>query len=183
MGKQISKLSQAICVKNEHYKIIIIGTEGSGKTAIFNRLKSNEFLIRNPTIGFNVDQIRINGKSCTLWDFGGHEKMLNLWEKYLDNTDLVLLVVDSTDKENIFQLEKIYEMLSKNIPNVYLLMIINNIDLNQAIDNEMILKMSNFYKFNFKLANIIGTSAMRGDNLNKLNKCIVKTLDSLKFIK
>ncbi len=170
-------------MKNAYYKIIIIGTEGSGKTAIFDRLKSNEFLIRNPTIGFNVDQISVYGKNCTLWDFGGHEKMLNLWENYFENTDLVLLVVDSTDNQSIFQLEKIYEIINKNIPNVFLLMIINKIDLNQAMDNEVILKMSNFYKFSFKLANIIRTSAMRGDNLNKLSKCIVKTLDSLKFVK
>ncbi len=184
MGKEISKLSQAICIKNSHYKIIIIGEEGSGKTTIFNRIKTNEFLTTNPTIGFNVNQINLrNQKNITLWDFGGHEKMLNLWTKYFDNTDLVLLVIDSTQKEDFFQLEKIYDIIYSNIPNVYLLLIINKIDLEQSIETELILKQSNFYKYNFKLADIIRISAMKGDNINKLTKSIIKTLDSLKYAK
>lgn len=183
MGKEISKLSQMICVKNNHYKILILGPEGSGKTTIFDRIKSNEVLVRNPTIGFNVDQINLNGHHITLWDFGGHEKMLNLWEKYLDNTDLIILVVDSGDKVSLIQLEKIFEIINKNIPNVYIIIIMNKIDLYQAMENEMILRISNFYNYKLKLANIIRTSATRGDNINKLNKCITKTLDSLKYIK
>ena len=183
MGKELSKLSQSICVKNSYYKVIILGPEGSGKTSLYDRIKTNEILVRNPTIGFNVDQIILNGLNITLWDFGGHEKMMDLWEKYFDNTDLVILVIDSTDKESIINMEKIFDLLKKKLPNIYILIIMNKIDLSQSMDNETILKLSNFYRFNFKLSNIVRISSKRGDNLNKLNKTLVKTLTSLKYNK
>ena len=78
MGKGISKLSQKICMKSSDYKILLLGLEGSGKTTLFDRLKYNEVYVRYPTIGFIADSVRINSMNVTLWDFGGHDKIMKL---------------------------------------------------------------------------------------------------------
>ena len=80
MGKEISKFSQKICVRTGFHKVLILDLEGTGKTTLFNRLKSNEVYVTNQTIGFNVEQIKLNSQIITLWDFGGHEKIMILWK-------------------------------------------------------------------------------------------------------
>lgn len=100
MGKEISKFSQKICTRSPFYKVLILGLEGSGKTTLYDRIKSNEVYITHPKIGFNLDQVKLDLVSMTLLDFGEHEKIMSLWEKYFDNTDLVILVIYSTDSSS-----------------------------------------------------------------------------------
>jgi len=182
MGKEISKISQMICVKNTNYKVVLFGPQFSGKTSVFQRIKSNEFYFKHPTIGVNVENININNTNITIYDFGGHEKMKKLWENYLVNIDLVILVIDSTDKDSFIQLENIYEMLSKYIPHVYILLLINKIDLKESLENKIIFESSNFYKYNLKIANTQRISAFTGDNVDLINPLIIRTLNSLKFV-
>ncbi len=35
----------------------------------------------------------------TMWDVGGHEKIRDLWPRYYQNTDALMFIVDSADKE------------------------------------------------------------------------------------
>jgi small GTP-binding protein len=182
MGKELSKISQMICVKNSFYKVVLFGTQFSGKTSVFQRIKSNEFFFKHPTIGFNIENININNTNLTIYDFGGHEKMKKLWENYLENIDLVILVIDSTDKESFIQLENIYEMLNKFIPHVYILLLINKIDLKESLENEAIFELSNFYKYNLKIANTQRISAYTGENIELINPLIIRTLNSMKFV-
>ncbi len=66
MGKEISKFSQKICTRSPFYKVLILGLEGSGKTTLYDRIKSNEvyitillyYYITHPKIGFKLDQVK-----------------------------------------------------------------------------------------------------------------------------
>lgn len=172
MGKEISKFSQKICVKTVYYKVLILGLEGTGKTTLFDRIKSNEVLIRNPTIGFNVEQIKLEGLMMTLWDFGGHEKVMNLWDRYFDNTDLVILVIDSTDSDNWDNLKHILQMIKEKLSSVYVLLLINKIDLGGSMPTEAIVEKVDLYKFDIKIAKVMRVSAVRGDGIKE----VVKTM-------
>jgi small GTP-binding protein len=176
MGKELSKLSHKICLKSSIYKVVLLGLEGSGKTSLFDRIKSNEVYIRHPTIGFNVEQIRLDGIPMTLWDFGGNEKIMNLWDRYIDGTDLVVLVIDSGDEGNLQKVKDILKILKEKLPEVYVLIVVNKIDLRQSLPNDVIEKETDLYGSNLKIANVIRASTTRGDGIREINKAIKSIL-------
>ncbi len=49
----------------------LIGLDNAGKTSILYKLKLDELLTTVPTIGFNVETIKIGKINFTLWDIGG----------------------------------------------------------------------------------------------------------------
>ena len=179
MGKEISKFSQRICTRSPFYKILILGLEGSGKTTLYDRIRSNEVYITNPTIGFNVEQVKMDWLSLTLWDFGGHEKIMSLWEKYFDNTDLVLLVIDSTDSSNWEKVKCILKMVQDKLRNVYILILINKSDLPDSQKTELIVDKIDLYKYSLKIANVLRSSFVRGDGMKEITKTISSTLQTI----
>jgi ADP-ribosylation factor-like protein 1 len=176
MGKELSKLTQKVCLKSTMYKVVILGLEGAGKTSLFDRIKSNEVYIRHPTIGFIVEQIKLDGIQMTLWDFGGNEKIMNLWDRYIDGTDLVILVIDSSDYENLDRVKAIFEIIKQKLPDVYVLIVLNKVDLNQSLSNDVIVKKTDLYNNDLKIANVVRTSMSRGDGIKELLKAIKNIL-------
>ena len=51
------------------------------------------------TIGFNVETIEYKNVELTIWDVGGQEKIRPLWKHYYQDTQAIIFVVDSNDRE------------------------------------------------------------------------------------
>lgn len=101
MGVFISKLLQAVGNWQETpARIVMIGLDGAGKTTILYKLKLNEVVTTIPTIGFNVECVQpVPGLNMTVWDVGGQTKIRPLWRHYYNNTDGIIWIVDSCDRE------------------------------------------------------------------------------------
>ncbi|XP_073968878.1 E3 ubiquitin-protein ligase TRIM23-like [Rhodnius prolixus] len=83
-------------------RVVALGLDGAGKTSILFKLKQNEFMsCRSPTIGFNVEPIEYKNLRFNIWDIGGQPKLRPLWKHYFLNTQAVVFVVDSNDKERL----------------------------------------------------------------------------------
>ena len=54
-----------------------------------------------PTIGFNVETVEFQKVKFTVWDVGGQDKIRQLWKHYYQNTQALIYVVDSSDKERV----------------------------------------------------------------------------------
>jgi ADP-ribosylation factor protein 1 len=80
---------------------LIMGLDASGKTTLLYKLKLGEIVTTIPTIGFNVESIEYKNYKFTLWDIGGGDKMRMLWRHYYQNTQLIVFIVDSADKERM----------------------------------------------------------------------------------
>ena len=180
MGNEISEITQKMCMKSSNYKILILGLEGSGKTTLFDRLKYNEVYIRYPTIGFLADNIKISKLNVTLWDFGKNSKMIKLWSKYFNNTDLVILVVDSTDYSSNEELSDIFTLLEKELKNVYILIILNKSDLKNSMSESEFLDYFHIDKYNLKICKIIRTSLVKGTEMKEIKKNIKSVLKNIK---
>ena len=78
-----------------------------------------------PTIGFNVESIEYNGVTITYWDIGGACKIKELRKHYLQDSDAVIFLIDSSSKiepydtysshssfyENFIELQKCIEVM------------------------------------------------------------------------
>ena len=72
-------------------RVVTLGLDGAGKTAILNKLKLGEFVPTIPTIGFNVETLEFRNVKITLWDVGGQHKLRPLWKHYYLNTQASIL--------------------------------------------------------------------------------------------
>ena len=82
------------------------------------KLKLGEIVTTIPTIGFNVETVEYKNISFTVWDVGGQDKIRPLWRHYFQNTQGLIFVVDSNDRERVGEAR---EELSKMVKYFYLI--------------------------------------------------------------
>ncbi|MHA1231789.1 MAG: ADP-ribosylation factor-like protein [Candidatus Helarchaeota archaeon] len=128
-------------------KIALIGFSGTGKTTIGNLIQNEEFPKTHlPTMTLDIDNIVIGGlNNCILFDCAGQEQFSFLWERFVKNSDAIILVVDSQEdnvKKSIFFVEQI----SKYTPKTPFAIIANKQDLPNALSPEQVSEILGGYR-------------------------------------
>jgi ADP-ribosylation factor protein 1 len=82
-------------------RVLMVGLDCAGKTTILYKLKLGEVVTTIPTIGFNVESVEFQNINFTVWDVGGQDKIRPLWRHYYQNTQGIIFVIDSNDRERI----------------------------------------------------------------------------------
>merc|ERR1711985_95140 len=100
MGLTASKLFGKLFGKKD-VRILMVGLDAAGKTTILYKLKLGEIVTTIPTIGFNVETVEYKNISFTVWDVGGQDKIRPLWRHYYQNTQGLIFVVDSNDRDRV----------------------------------------------------------------------------------
>uniref|UniRef100_A0A3P8ZZJ6 ADP-ribosylation factor 5 n=1 Tax=Esox lucius TaxID=8010 RepID=A0A3P8ZZJ6_ESOLU len=100
MGLTISSLFSRLFGKKQ-MRILMVGLDAAGKTTILYKLKLGEIVTTIPTIGFNVETVEYKNICFTVWDVGGQDKIRPLWRHYFQNTQGLIFVVDSNDRERV----------------------------------------------------------------------------------
>ena len=114
MGLSFSKLF-ANLFGNKEMRILMVGLDAAGKTTILYKLKLGEIVTTIPTIGFNVETVEYKNISFTVWDVGGQDKIRPLWRYYFQNTQGIIFVVDSNDRDRIAEArEELQQMLNED---------------------------------------------------------------------
>ena len=133
MGLTVSRLMRLFYAKKE-MRILMVGLDAAGKTTILYKLKLGEIVTTIPTIGFNVETVEYKNVSFTVWDVGGQDKIRPLWRHYFQNTQGLIFVVDSNDRERILEArDELHRMLSEDeLRNAILLVFANKQDLPNA---------------------------------------------------
>jgi len=82
---------------------LILGLDNAGKTTILYKLQneSDDEIQTIPTIGFNVETLQYKNIKFQVWDLGGQTSIRPYWRCYYPNTDAIIFVVDSADKERL----------------------------------------------------------------------------------
>ncbi|CAH8488956.1 unnamed protein product [Schistosoma turkestanicum] len=134
MGLTISALFHRLFGKKS-MRILMIGLDAAGKTTILYKLKLGEVVTTIPTIGFNVETVEYKNISFTVWDVGGQDKIRRLWRHYFQNTQGLIFVVDSNDRDRIGEsADELNKMLSEDeLRDVVILVLANKQDLPNAM--------------------------------------------------
>lgn len=112
-----------------------VGLDAAGKTTILYKLKLGEIVTTIPTIGFNVETVEYKNISFTVWDVGGQDKIRPLWRHYFQNTQGLIFVVDSNDRDRISEArDELHRMLNEDeLRDAVLLVFANKQDLPNAM--------------------------------------------------
>ncbi|XP_023126118.1 ADP-ribosylation factor 1 [Amphiprion ocellaris] len=148
-------------------RILMVGLDAAGKTTILYKLKLGEVVTTIPTIGFNVETVEYKNISFTVWDVGGQDKIRPLWRHYFQNTQGLIFVVDSNDRERCGEArEELFRMLAEDeLRDAVLLVFANKQDLPNAMNAAELTDKMNLHTLRNRKWYIQATCASTGDGL------------------
>ncbi|XP_021367888.1 ADP-ribosylation factor 2 isoform X4 [Mizuhopecten yessoensis] len=166
MGGTFAKLFSSLFGKKE-MRILMVGLDAAGKTTILYKLKLGEIVTTIPTIGFNVETVDYKNISFTVWDVGGQDKIRPLWRHYFQNTQGLIFVVDSNDKERVREAkDELQRMLNEDeLRDAVLLVFANKQDLPNAMDAPTLTESLGLHELRLRNWYIQATCATNGDGL------------------
>ncbi|XP_059811935.1 ADP-ribosylation factor 1-like [Hemitrygon akajei] len=148
-------------------RILMVGLDAAGKTTILYQFKLGEIVTTIPTIGFNVETVEYKHISFTVWDVGGQDKIRPLWRHYFQNTQGLIFVVDSNDRERMNEArEELMRMLAEDeLRDAVLLVLANKQDLPNAMNAAQITDKLGLHNLRSRQWYIQATCATSGEGL------------------
>ncbi|EFC44283.1 ARF/SAR family small GTPase [Naegleria gruberi] len=169
MGNLIASIFGGLFNSEQEVRILILGLDNAGKTTILYRLQVGEAVTTIPTIGFNVETITYKNIKFQVWDLGGQTSIRPYWRCYYANTDAIIYVVDSSDRERMgIAKEELFAMLDeKELKDSILLIMANKQDAKNAMSVEEVSEQLNLTKIKNRTWTIFKTSALNGIGINE----------------
>ncbi|XP_052005669.1 ADP-ribosylation factor-like protein 3 [Xyrauchen texanus] len=149
-------------------RIVLLGLDNAGKTTILKCLASEDVNTITPTQGFNIKSVASHGMKLNMWDIGGQRQIRPFWKKYLENTDLLIYVIDSSDKKRFEEtgLELSELIDEKNLAGVPILIFANKQDLATASQASEIAEGLNLHTYRDRVWQIQACSAVTGEGVH-----------------
>ncbi|XP_057300954.1 ADP-ribosylation factor 1-like 2 [Hydractinia symbiolongicarpus] len=167
MGNVIGNFFKRMFGKLE-CRILMVGLDAAGKTTILYYFKlSGELVHTLPTIGFNVETVKYKNLTFTVWDIGGQDRIRALWRLYYQETEGIIFVVDSHDRERVDEARhELYKLLKEeDLQNAVLLVYANKQDLPGAMSTTELTDKLGLLRLRNRNWYIQATSAVKGDGL------------------
>lgn len=149
-------------------RILILGLDGAGKTTILYRLQVGEVVTTIPTIGFNVEQVTYKNLTFQVWDLGGQTSIRPYWRCYYSNTDAIIYVVDSSDRDRIgISKDELLTMLKEEeLRDAILVILANKQDMENCMSVAEVHRALGLENLKDRTFQIFKTSAKEGEGLN-----------------
>ncbi|PVU96435.1 hypothetical protein BB561_001167 [Smittium simulii] len=163
MGQVFAKLFNSLWGEQE-VRILILGLDGAGKTTILYRLQVGEVVSTIPTIGFNVETLKYKNLKIQ-----GQTSIRPYWRCYYANTDAIIFVVDSVDRDRIgISREELNSMLEEEeLNDAILLVFANKQDVTGAMTAAEISESLGLTRLKNRQWAIYRTSAIKGEGLSE----------------
>jgi ADP-ribosylation factor protein 1 len=154
-------------IRREEVRVLILGLDAAGKTTTLYKLKLGEVVTTIPTIGFNVETIDFKNISFTAWDVGGRGNMRALVRHYYQNTQAIILVVDSNDRDRIDDVREFLQSVlnEDELRDTILLVFANKQDLPNAMSAAEVTERLGLHRVRNRQWYIQATCASSGDGL------------------
>lgn len=184
MGVFFSKVFSSLFGKGE-IRILILGLDNAGKTTLLYKLQLNRVIETVPSklylaIGFNVETVVYNNLKLQVWDLGGQGTIRPYWRCYYPNTNAVIYVVDSADKERIeIAKQEMLAMLEESdLKAVPLLVFANKQDLPGAMSDAEVSERLGLTFIKDRQWRIVRASARLGEGIEEGLDWLVALLHS-----
>ncbi|XP_020896460.1 ADP-ribosylation factor 1 [Exaiptasia diaphana] len=166
MGNIMLRLFRRLLGKEE-LRLLMVGLDAAGKTTILYHLKLDEAVNTIPTIGFNVEVIEYKNITFTVWDIGGQDKIRTLWRLYFQETQGLIFVVDSNDRERIQEAkDELYRLLKEDeLKRAALLVLANKQDLPDAMTASELSECLSLHSLRSRNWYIQSTCALKGQGI------------------
>jgi len=116
-------------------KMLFLGLDNAGKTTLLGTLSQKKVMSCRPTTQPNQQELTLGGLSFRTFDMGGHRNARGLWRDYLIDVDVIVFVVDASDRDRFPEANEVLHELLKldQLSQVPFLILGNKIDLQTAV--------------------------------------------------
>lgn len=143
----LSVLKRLRSSSGRELRILLLGLDNAGKTTLLKKLALEDVSHITPTQGFNIKSVQTDGFKLNVWDIGGQRKLRPYWRNYFENTDILIYVVDSSDRKRLEETGyELNELLTdEKLNNVPILVFANKQDLVHAASASEIAQSLNLH--------------------------------------
>jgi ADP-ribosylation factor-like protein 1 len=133
-------------------------------------------------IGFNMETVSYKNIKFQVWDLGGQTSIRPYWRCYYANTDAVIYVVDSCDRDRLAtSTEELLSMLDEDeLRDASLLVFANKQDMPGAMSAAEVSDGLGLAALKSRTWSIYKTSAIKGEGLNEGLDWLVNVLQEHK---
>ncbi|XP_059176739.1 ADP-ribosylation factor-like protein 3 [Physella acuta] len=163
-------------------RILLLGLDNAGKTTLLKVLASEDITHITPTQGFNIKSVQSKGFKLNVWDIGGQRRIRPYWKNYFENTDLLIYVIDSSDRKRFDETgEELTELLEEEkLAGVPVLIFANKQDLMTAAKASEIAEGLNLNSIRDREWQIQACSAVSGEGVKEGIEWMTKTCNNRK---
>jgi len=163
-------------------RILILGLDGAGKTTILYRLQAGEVVTTIPTIGFNVETVTYKNLKFQVWDLGGQTSIRPYWRCYYTNTDAIIYVVDSADRDRMgISKQELVSMLEEDeLKDAILVVLANKQDIEGSMTVTEVHAALGLDKLKNRTFQIFKASATKGEGLDESMEWLSNSLQNKK---
>ena len=173
---EVSTISSTI-----NKKIFFWGLAKAGKSSLIERMKYDIFNPDiTPSITQNVVKFVFSNLNLLCYDLQGNNKFRNLWTKFVNNSALLVFVVDSSEFKLEESKEALFLIINANDPSIAhvpLLVLANKQDIlnsQKPIEISSLLELEKIK--DRKILGIYGCSAKTGEGLSHVLEIITNTV-------
>ena len=168
MGFLFSKLWTKLLGKND-LRILMVGLDAAGKTTILYKIKMGETVKILPTIGLYIQTLDYKNLNLIVWNVGGASRVRELYKYYYQNTEGLIFVVDSNDRDRIEDAaEEFKKMIAEEeLKDCAVLVMANKQDLNGALSPDEVIEQLGKDQLKGRTWLVKGTSATTGQGLKE----------------
>lgn len=122
-------------------RILLLGLDGAGKTSVMNQVcvihgdKQPYKVPPQPTQGFTVYRLKFGSFTYNVWEIGGAENNRKYWSTFLQDTDLLIFMVDASNTNKLSLAVSTFKQLlgDSRIDTVPILVVANKQDIPDAL--------------------------------------------------
>ncbi|KAH0554933.1 ADP-ribosylation factor-like protein 3 [Cotesia glomerata] len=127
-------------------RVLLLGLNNAGKSSVMNQIvsiedKDNVYSVPpKKTDGFAVYLLKNKDFICNVWEIGGSDEVRKHWNNFLQDTDVLIFMVDASDANQLSQaVLSLKEILGDSrMDNVPILVIANKQDVPDALKADQI---------------------------------------------
>ncbi|KAG7190812.1 hypothetical protein KM043_006882 [Ampulex compressa] len=134
--EEVSKIDD-----NHEKRVLLVGLDGAGKTSIMDQVcmangDGDPYIAPpRPTQGSTVFRLKNGSYTYNVWDIGGASNTRKYWATFLQDTDLLIFVVDASDTNKLSLAVSMLKQLlgDSRMDTVPILVIANKQDYTNAL--------------------------------------------------
>ena len=167
-------------------KILVLGLDNAGKTTFLERTKSMYSANKSasvpldritPTIGLNMGRLQAHGCDVTLWDLGGQQSFRSIWDKYFDDADILIYVVDAADETRFTEAAKTLTTVLEHTEKLPVLVVANKSDMPLSHDVDSLRTLFHMEEVTSRrTANLLAASALTSAGVADALQWVIETV-------
>ncbi|XP_035628242.1 ADP-ribosylation factor-like protein 3 isoform X4 [Oncorhynchus keta] len=162
---------------DQEVRLLLLGLDNAGKTTLLKQLASEDVSHITPTQGFNIKSMQSQGFKLNVWDIGGQRKIRPYWRNYFENTDVLIYVIDSSDRKRFEETgQELAELMEEEkLSMVPLLIFANKQDLMTAAPASELAEGLNLHTIRDRVWQIQACSAITAEGVQVASNQVVET--------